>query len=127
MRMENLKPSPLNIDQYIALYPAHVQNILQKVRAEISRTAPEAEETINYGIPTFKLRGNLVHFAAFKNHIGFYPGSHTIEVFKDEISAYPLSKGTIRFPLSDEIPYDLIRKITSFRVSENLSKVKEKK
>lgn len=125
--MENQTSSPLNIDQYIALYPVNVQNILQKVRAVISETAPEAEETINYGIPTFKLSGNLVHFAAFKNHIGFYPGAHAIEVFKEGISAYPVSKGTIRFPISDEVPYDLIRKITRFRVTENLSKVKGKK
>ena len=119
--MKEQKKSPADIDQYISLYPVNVQGILQKIRGVIREVAPEAEETINYQIPTFKLKGNLVHFAAFKNHIGFYPGSHAIEVFKDDISSYPLSKGTIRFPLSAEIPYDLIRKITSFRVSENLS------
>jgi uncharacterized protein YdhG (YjbR/CyaY superfamily) len=125
--MKNLTSSPLNIDQYIALYPDNVQKILQKIRMVISETAPEAQETISYQIPTFKLNGNLVHFAAFKNHIGFYPGSGAIEVFRDQLSAYPVSKGTVRFPVSDELPYDLIREITSFRVNENLSKVKGKK
>ena len=119
--MKNLNDSPVDIDQYVSMYPVKVQDILQKIRAVIKEAAPGAEETISYQIPTFRLKGNLVHFAAFKNHIGFYPGSHAIEVFKDEISSYPLSKGTIRFALSGEIPYDLIRKITSFRVSENLS------
>ncbi|WP_276360333.1 DUF1801 domain-containing protein [Daejeonella sp. H1SJ63] len=125
--MKNLTSSPLNIDQYIALYPDNVQKILQKIRMVISETAPEAQETISYQIPTFKLNGNLVHFAAFKNHIGFYPGSGAIEVFRDQLSAYPVSKGTVRFPVSDELPYDLIREITSFRANENLSKVKGKK
>lgn len=125
--MKNLTSSPLNIDQYIALYPDNVQKILQKIRMVISETAPEAQETISYQIPTFKLNGNLVHFAAFKNHIGFYPGSGAIEVFRDQLSAYPVSKGTVRFPVSDEFPYDLIRKITSFRVNENLSKAEGKK
>lgn len=120
--MKEQKKSPADIDQYISLYPVIVQGILQKIRAVIREAAPEAEESINYQIPTFKLKGNLVHFAAFKNHIGFYPGSEAIVIFSHELSAYPVSKGTVRFPISDDIPYDLIRKITSFRVSKNLSK-----
>lgn len=125
--MKNLKDSVEDIDQYISMYPIKVRDILQKIRAVIKEAAPGAEETISYQIPTFRLKGNLVHFAAFKNHIGFYPGSEAIAFFKDELSLYQVSKGTVRFPVSGDIPYELIRKITSFRVSENLSKVKGKK
>ena len=119
--MKEQKNSPADIDQYISMYPVNVQGILQKIRAVISEAAPEAEESINYQIPTFKLKGNLVHFAAFKNHVGFYPGSEAIAFFKDELSMYQVSKGTVRFPVSGDIPYELIRKITSFRVSKSLS------
>lgn len=118
------KPKPRTIDEYIAMFPKEVQKILENLRQVIRKTAPEAEETIDYGIPTFKLNGNLVHFAAFKSHIGFYPAPSGIEAFKKELSPYKQSKGTIQFPLDKPIPIDLVKKIVEFRVKENLSKKK---
>jgi uncharacterized protein YdhG (YjbR/CyaY superfamily) len=115
------------IDEYIKSFPEDVQTILENIRRTIQQAAPEATETISYQIPTFKLHGNLVHFAAFKNHIGFYPTPKAIEVFNRELSAYEVSKGTIRFPLGEEIQYDLIEKITLFRVNENLKKIQKSK
>ena len=112
------------IDQYIAAYPTQVQEMLQKVRACIARTAPEATEKIGYGIPTFVFRGNLVHFAAYAHHIGFYPGSGGIETFKKDLAGYKTSKGAVQFPLDKPIPYDLIEKITTYRVEQNRSKIK---
>ena len=120
-----------NIAEYIAGFPDTTQEILQKVRTTIRKSVPDAEETISYGIPTFKLKGNLVHYAGYKNHIGFYPGAAGIETFKDELSEYKLSKGTVQFPIDKPIPFDLISKIVDFRVKQNLSregaKVKKKK
>ena len=110
------------IDEYIATFPKNVQSILQELRQVIGDCAPEAEEAISYQIPTFKLNGNLVHFAAFKNHIGFYPTPSTITRFKRELSHYEVSKGTVRFPINEPIPFDLIRKIVKYRVKENLDK-----
>lgn len=111
-----------NIDDYIASFPGEVQEILTKIRQIIKETAPDAGETIKYGIPTFTLAGhNLVHFAAYKKHIGFYPTPSGIEQFKREMSAYKISKGTVQFPLDKPIPYDLIRRIVVFRVDENLA------
>ena len=111
-----------NIDEYIASFPESVQEILKKIRQTIKETAPEAGEKISYGIPTFTLAGrNLVHFAAYKSHIGFYPSSSGIEKYKREISGYKTSKGTVQFPLDQPIPYDLIRKMVIFRVDENLA------
>ena len=106
------------ISEYIAAFPKDVQNKLEQIRRVIQTAAPEAEETINYGIPTFKLKGNLVHFAAFRKHIGFYPTPSGIEVFKGELTDYVVSKGTVKFPLDKPIPYDLIKRITAFRVAE---------
>jgi uncharacterized protein YdhG (YjbR/CyaY superfamily) len=106
------------ISEYIAAFPKDVQKILEQIRSVIQIAAPEAEETINYGIPTFKLKGNLVHFAAFKKHIGFYPTPSGIEAFRIELAAYEVSKGTVRFPLDKPVPYDLIKRITVFRVAE---------
>ncbi len=114
------------IDQYIATQPTDVATILEKVRTTIRKVAPEAEETIGYGIPTFKLNGNLVHIAGYKNHIGFYPGATGVEAFTSEIKSYKTSKGTIQFQLNEPIPYDLIAKITTFRVQQNLQKKKKK-
>jgi uncharacterized protein YdhG (YjbR/CyaY superfamily) len=117
------KPSaPTTIDEYIAGFPPDVQVILQKIRATIRKAAPQAEETIKYQMPTFTLHGNLVHFAAFKNHIGFYPVPTGIEAFKRELSVYKGGKGSIQFPLDKSIPYGLISKIVKFRVKENLAK-----
>ena len=116
------RPIAKNIDEYIAGFPQDVQQVLEKIRATIRKAAPDAKEAINYGIPTFTLNGNLVHFAAFKNHIGFYPAPSGIEQFKDELSAYELAKGSVQFPLDQKIPYGLITKIVKFRVKENLQK-----
>ena len=113
------------IDQYIKAFPKDIQHILEKIRRTIQKAAPEAEEAISYQIPTFKLHGNLVHFAAFKNHIGFYPASKAIEVFKSELSSFKTSKGAIQFPFDKPIPFSLISKITRFRVKENLDKKKK--
>jgi uncharacterized protein YdhG (YjbR/CyaY superfamily) len=114
------------IDGYIAGYPKETQEILEKVRATIRNAAPDAEETISYGIPTFTLKGNLVHFAAYKKHIGFYPASSGIEKFKNELSAYRGAKGSVQFPLDKPIPYGLISEIVAFRVQENLEKAQAK-
>jgi len=120
--MRDDQPAAKNIDDYIAGFPLDVQKILQKVRATIKRAAPQADETISYQMPTFKLEGNLVHFAAFKNHIGLYPTPSGTERFRKELSSYETGKGSIRFPLDKPIPYDLIAKIVKFRVRENLEK-----
>jgi len=114
------------IDVYIANFPKDVQEILERLRATIRKAAPNAEETINYGIPTFTLKGNLVHFAGFKNHIGFYPTPSGIEKFKKELSVYEGAKGSVKFPLDKPIPYGLIGKIVVFRVKENLEKAEAK-
>lgn len=116
-----------NIDEYIAGFPAQVQEILQKIRQTIHAAAPQAQETINYAIPTFTLKGNLVHFAAFEKHIGFYPAPSGIERFKEELSAYESAKGSVQFPLDRPIPYDLISTIVKFRVQENLQRAEAKK
>ena len=116
--------TPKNINEYIAGNPEDVQKILQKIRATIRQAAPDAEEKISYQIPTFALNGNLVHFAAFKNHIGFYPTSSGIAHFEKELLKYAGAKGTVRFPLDKPIPFRLISKITKFRVKQNLAKEK---
>ena len=107
-----------NVDEYIEQFPKEVQDILQKVRKTIKKEAPKATEAMGYGVPTFKLNGNLVHFAAFKKHIGFYPGSEAIEIFKKELTSYKTSTGTIQFPYAKPIPYDLIGEITRYRVRQ---------
>lgn len=110
------------IDDYIATFPKDVQVILEELRQTIRECAPDAEERISYGIPTFDLNGlHLVHFAAYKNHIGFYPTSSGIRAFKGELSSFKTSKGTVQFPLDKPIPFDLIRKIVNFRVKENMT------
>jgi len=96
-------------------------------KPQIKKSAPQAEETISYQMPAFKLNGNLVYFAAFKDHIGFFPTSSGVAAFKKELSKYATSKGTIRFPLGKPIPFDLVRKIVKFRVKENLDKTKNKR
>ncbi len=125
--MKTAHSSFKNIDEYIAQFPEEVQVILEKIRATIRAAAPEAEETINYQMPTFKLYGNLVHFAAYKNHIGFYPAPSGIAAFQKELSAYKGAKGSVQFPLNQPVPYDLIRDITLFRVLENQAKAAAKK
>ena len=125
--MATNKTAPNVIDAYIAKSPKDTQAILEKIRATIRKAAPNAEEIINYGIPTFTLKGNLVHFAAFKNHIGFYPTPSGIEKFKKELSIYEGAKGSVKFPLDKPIPYALIEKIVKFRVKENLERAEAKK
>lgn len=115
------------IDEYIKTFPKDIQKILGTVRQIIKKSAPTAVEAINYQIPTFKLNGNLVHFAAFKNHIGFYPGSEAIKVFKREIVSYKSSKGAIQFPIDKPIPLALIHKIVKLRVKINSAKSSIKK
>jgi len=115
-------PAPKDIDEYIEGFPDDVQEILQKVRATIREAAPVAEEAIKYGIPTFTLKGNLVHFGAFEKHVGFYPTPTGIEKFKDQLSVYESSKGAVQFPLDKPIPFDLIGQIVKFRVQENLER-----
>ena len=106
------------IDGYIAAFPTETQVILNKIRQIIREEAPEAKEAIAYGIPTFRLKGNLVHFAGYKKHVGFYPTPSAIAVFKDELGDYPHAKGSVQFPLDRTVPYDLIRRIVRFRVKE---------
>ena len=110
------------IDEYIANFPQNTQLLLEKVRATIRKQAPQATEKISYGIPTFWLNGNLVHFAGYEHHIGFYPGSGGISEFASELADYNTSKGTVQFPLDKPIPYELIEKIVAFRVAQNLAK-----
>ena len=121
------QPAARNIDEYIAGFPRDVQQILQKIRTTIRRAAPQAEEVISYQMPTFRLEGNLVHFAAFKNHIGLYPTPSGTEKFREELSPYQTGKGSIRFPLDKPIPYGLIGRIVKFRVKENLERSKARR
>jgi uncharacterized protein YdhG (YjbR/CyaY superfamily) len=111
-----------NIDDYIATFPKNVQHTLRELRSAIKESAPEAEETISYGMPTFKLNGNLVHFAAYEKHIGFYPTASAILAFKERLSIYKQSKGAVQFPIDGPIPLDIVREMVRFRVKENLTK-----
>jgi uncharacterized protein YdhG (YjbR/CyaY superfamily) len=122
--MINTKVSPTSIDEYIAFSPAQVQKKLQGLRLTIKTAAPEAEEKISYQMPAFALKGILVYFAAFKDHISFFPTASGVAAFKKELSAYDLSKGTIRFPLDKPLPLKLISRIVKFRVAENLNRLK---
>lgn len=115
-----------SIDEYIAQYPDNIQQILQKIRSVIKEAAPEASEKISYQMPTFYMNGNLVHFAVHTHHVGFYPAPSGIEHFKDDLIDYEYSKGAVKFPLDQLIPYDLIRRITLFRVEENANLAKTK-
>ena len=116
-----------SVDDYIKGFPPNVQKILQEIRLAIKKVVPKAEEAISYQIPTFRLNGNLVHFAAFKNHIGLYPGSKAINDFKKELALYKSSKGAIQFPIDKPIPLSLIKKIVNYRVNVSSQKVKGKK
>ena len=125
--MDSSKKIPRTIDEYMADFPAEARAIMQRMRELILQIAPEATEKISYGIPTFVLGKNLVHFAAYEHHIGFYPSSSGIAHFAEELKEYETSKGTVRFPLDKPIPYDLVRRITEFRVAENRARAKAKK
>ncbi len=127
MEKEIKRKGAATIEEYIADFPKDIQKILEELRATIRKAAPEAEETINYAIPTFTLNGNLVHFAAFKNHVGFYPAPSGIKAFEKELSVYEGAKGSIKFPLDKPLPLSLVSKIVKFRVKENVEKAKAKK
>lgn len=125
--MRKGQSEPKDIDEYIAGFPEDVQEILEEIRTTIRKAAPDAEETIKYQMPTFTLNGNLVHFAAFKKHIGFYPAPRGVEKFKEALSAYEGAKSTVRFPLDKPIPFGLISKIVKFRVKKNLERAQGKR
>jgi uncharacterized protein YdhG (YjbR/CyaY superfamily) len=125
--MQDDQSTPQTIDEYIAACPAEVQPLLQQIRLTIRAAAPDAQEAISYQMPTFKLHGNLVHFAAYKKHIGFYPAPSGIEAFKDELAGYASSKGAVQFPLDQPLPHDLISRIVTFRVAENLALAEAKR
>jgi uncharacterized protein YdhG (YjbR/CyaY superfamily) len=120
-----------SIDEYICNFPDEIQSILKKIRAVIKKNAPDAIETISYQMPAFKFEGILVYFAVHTAHIGFYPTSSGIEMFKKELAGYTTSKGAVQFPLDKPVPYELIGKIAQFRVKENLEraavKIKKKR
>lgn len=116
-----------DIDTYIAGFPVDIQKQLEQVRATIQKAAPKAEEAIKYAIPTFVLNGNLVHFAAFKNHIGFYPAPTGLKAFKKDLAPYKQGKGSVQFQLDKPMPLALITKIVKMRVEENLAKKVKKK
>lgn len=116
--MKKAQRTPRSIDEYIAGFPPEVQDVLEQIRLAIKEVAPDAEEAISYGIPTFVLNGNLVHFAAFKNHIGFYPTPSGIARFEDRLASYERAKGSVRFPLDKPVPLGLIKKIVDFRAQE---------
>lgn len=124
--MEENKNAPKSIDEYILGFPPGIQEILNTLRRVIKESAPEAEERISYQMPTFALHGNLVHFAAYKKHIGFYPAASGVEAFKDRLSQYKSSKGAVQFPIDKPLPYELIREIVKFRVAENIKRAADK-
>jgi len=115
------------MDEYINTFPEDVQRILNELRQTIREAAPEAQETINYQIPTFTLNGNLVHFAAFPNHIGFYPTPSGMEAFKKDLSGYKGAKGSVQFPIQEPLPLPLIRRIVEYRVKENVERKQKQK
>lgn len=124
--MKSDQTAPKDIDAYIASFPQDVQAMLETIRTTVRQAAPDAQETIKYLMPTFTLNGNLVHFAAFKNHIGFYPAPTGIEQFKDELARYKGAKGSVQFSLDKPMPLDLIRRIVEYRVAENMQKAQAK-
>jgi len=116
--MKTASASPKNIDEHIAAFPRDVQEILKQIRTTIKKAAPDAEEAIKYQIPTFVLNGNLVHFGAFKSHIGFYPTPSGIEAFKHVLAEYEGAKGSVQFPIDKPMPLSLIKRVVEFRVKE---------
>ena len=124
--MERRKKAPKSIDDYIGDFPKDVQRILRKLQSAIKKAAPQAQETISYRIPTFTLRGYLVHFAAFVDHVSLFPTSSPMTTFRKELSPYKVSRGTIQFPLDRPLPLTLISRIVKFRVRENLARHKRK-
>jgi uncharacterized protein YdhG (YjbR/CyaY superfamily) len=126
--METKTAAAKNIDEYIAGFPPEVQAVLEKVRGTIRTAAPEAEETISYGIPTYKLNGRyVIYFAGYKKHISVYPAPIGVEEFKEELAAYASGQGTAKFPLNKPIPFDLITRMVQFQLKENLAKTAAKR
>ncbi|MGZ6316749.1 MAG: iron chaperone [Anaerolineales bacterium] len=125
--MEKKKAGYNSIDEYIETFPEDIQKKLRQVRTTVRAAAPDAEEKISYQMPTFTLNGNLVYFAAFKNHIGLYPTPSGTEAFKRELAGYKAAKGSIQFPLDEPLPLKLITRIVKFRVAENRKKASAKK
>lgn len=125
--MDNETNTFTTIDEYIAMFPNEVQVLLQSLRQTIKDTAPSAKEKISYQMPTFDLHGNLVHFAAYKKHIGFYPAASGIAAFQEELSQYKGAKGSVQFPIDQPLPLELISKIVAYRVNENMQKKSKKK
>ena len=123
--MKTNQVKPQTIEGYIRRFPPKVQAVLRKIRTTIRRAAPEAEETIAYQMPAFTCKGNLVYFAAFTKHIGFYPHTTAIAKFKKELARYEGAKGSVRFPLDKPAPYDLIGKMVRFRLKENLARARK--
>jgi uncharacterized protein YdhG (YjbR/CyaY superfamily) len=116
-----------NIDEYISVFPESTRKILEQIRLTIKKAAPEAEETIKYSMPAFTLYGNLVYFAAFKNHISLYPAPSGDDAINNELSLYRAAKSTLRFPLDKPIPYDLIRRVVKLRIKETMDKTKTRR
>lgn len=124
--MNNETNTFTTIDEYIAMFPDEVQVLLESLRQTIKDTAPLATEKISYQMPTFVLHGNLVHFSAYKKHIGFYPAPSGIAAFQEELSKYKGAKGSVQFPIDQPLPLELISKIVAYRVNENMQKQKKK-
>jgi uncharacterized protein YdhG (YjbR/CyaY superfamily) len=124
--MKSTKTDFQSIDEYIATFPKETQKILQQIRMTIQKAAPKAVEKISYQMPTFYFEGNLVHFAAYKNHIGFYPTAAGIEAFKRDLSIYEGAKGSVQFPIDKPMPLALIRRIVKFRIAQNMERSKTK-
>lgn len=120
--METSKAGVASIDAYIAAFPANIQAMLRAIRETIHDAVPDAQEKISYQMPKFFLNGNLVHFAAFKHHIGFYPTPRGLAAFAEELAPYKGSKGAVQFPLDQPLPLDLVRRITLVRAEENRAK-----
>jgi uncharacterized protein YdhG (YjbR/CyaY superfamily) len=116
-----------NVDEYISAFPENIQQLLEEMRTTIKKAAPKAEEVISYQIPAYKHSGILVYFAAYKNHIGFYPTASGIEAFKKELSIYKGAKGSVQFPLDKPLPKSLIIRMVKFRLKENELKAQGKK
>lgn len=123
--MDDAKQAPTTIDEYIAQFPDDVQERLQTMRATIHAAAPDATEAIAYGMPTFRFNGNLVHFGAFKSHIGFYPTPNGLDEFKERLAVYKGAKGSVQFPFDQPLPLDLVTDIVKFRLAENSKKKKK--
>lgn len=126
--MSSIQPTKFeSVDEYLSTLPLNVKKLLEELRKTIKQAAPEAEEMISYNMPAFRFHGMLIYYAAHKNHIGFYPGSKSIiEIFREDLTGYKTSKGTIQFPIELTLPLALVKKIVKYRVNENLERAKAK-